>query len=313
MNSNALLLKVAEMYYYEKLSQREISLRLGLSIPTVSRLLKEAFNKGIVQVKIENIEKRLFQMEKELEKKFSLEKAIVIDLNVQIDQWSSKKILAKEASKIITNFFSPGDLIGIGPGETIFEMISSLSIETKIPNIRIIPLMGGWGIHNVQYETNKLAIFMAYALGCDFYLLTVPAFVSSPYIKEKFLNEPQIRECIKKWEEVKVAIFSIGPEIEYSILPLIAQDNTLINEVKRRGGVSDILGRIINEDGEELDIFFNKCLISIDFNQLLRIPIRIGIGGVSKIRGIKASLKKGIINILITDREACTYLLEKGG
>jgi DNA-binding transcriptional regulator LsrR (DeoR family) len=45
----------------------------------------------------------------------------------------------------------------------------------------------------------------------------------------------------------------------------------------------------------------------------LRIPIRIGIGGVSKIRGIKASLKKGIINILITDREACSYLLEKGG
>jgi len=312
MYSTALLLKIAEMYYYERLSQREISLRLGLSIPKVSRLLQEAFDKGIIKVRIENIEKRLNILEEELEKKYSLKKAFVLDVNSNIDQWSSKKILAKTASEIINNFLKPGDLIGIGPGETIFEMINSLNVENKIPNIRIIPLMGGWSTQKVQYETNKLTIFMSYALGCDFYLLPVPAFVSSPKIRDEFYKESQIKKSIEKWNEVNVAIFSIGPEIEWSILPEIAQNENLRNEVKEKEGVSDILGRIIDEKGKELDISFNQCLISITFEQLLRIPIRIGIGGLYKLRGIKASLNRGIVNVLITDKVACNYLLGKG-
>jgi deoxyribonucleoside regulator len=84
--------------------------------------------------------------------------------------------------------------------------------------------------------------------------------------------------------------------------------------VKSLKAVGDIAGRIINEYGEELDIDYNRRLISIPIDVLKKIPKRVGIGGgQNKYRSVKASLEAGIVNYLITDYQTCLYILENGG
>lgn len=44
--------EAAKLYYEHQLSQQEISKKLGVSRPTVSRLLKQARETGIVKIEI---------------------------------------------------------------------------------------------------------------------------------------------------------------------------------------------------------------------------------------------------------------------
>ena len=47
-----LAIKAAEMYYLENGSQLQISKKMGVSRPTVSRLLQYAKDKGLVKIQI---------------------------------------------------------------------------------------------------------------------------------------------------------------------------------------------------------------------------------------------------------------------
>ena len=48
-NHESLLVHVAQLYYHQNLNQSEISKIVGLSRPTVSRMLEEAREVGIVE------------------------------------------------------------------------------------------------------------------------------------------------------------------------------------------------------------------------------------------------------------------------
>jgi len=314
MHSNSLIIKVAELYYIKKRPQKEIAKELGMSVPTVSRILQEALNQGIVKVQIVNVQNRVLQIEESLKKKFNLKEAVVIETPLDKEDWHIKKLLGRRASELFLEVVEPGMKVGIGAGMGIYEMIESFDGVDHIPGLQLIPLMGGWGLKNLQNETNKLVGSMANILNCSFQLLLSPAIVSSQEVKQVFLNEPQISAIVNMWNEIDTAVFSIGPEIEYSIFPSLAQSASDVESVKELGAVGDILGRIIDYNGEELDMDYNKRMVAIDYEQLQKVKKRIGIGGgPKKIRSVRAALQKGIVNYLITDSETSLYILENGG
>jgi len=312
--SLSMIMKVAELYYVKKKPQKEIAKELGLSIPTVSRTLQEALNQGIVKVQIVNIQNRVFQIEEALKKAYNLEEAVVIETPSDREDWHIKKLLGRKASELFFEVVSPGSTVGIGAGMSVYEMIESFDGVKHIPGLQIIPMMGGWGLKNLQNETNKLVSSMATVLGCSFQILLSPAILSSPEVREVFLNEPQIAAVVNMWKDIDTAFFSIGPEIEYSIFPTLTESKSLMEKVQKMGAAGDILGRIIDVNGDEMAIDYNERMISIPFEQLKQIKHRIGIGGGSKkVRSINAALKSGLVNYLITDSETGTYILKNGG
>ncbi|MDK2951025.1 MAG: deoxyribonucleoside regulator [Kosmotogales bacterium] len=314
MYSYTTLIKVAELYYKKKYSQKEISKELSVSVPTVSRMLQESIDLGIVQVKIVNIESQAHSLGEKIKEKYDIEEIIILETPSNGNDWDLKKLLGKKSSEFISDLFNAGEKVGIGPGSTMSELIESLSTDLNIPAIQILPIMGSWGIHNLTTETNKLVSSMARVLRTDYYLLPAPAIVSSENVKNMFLNEPQISAVTELWEKLDTVIFSIGPEIENSLFPTLTDNRDIIENVKSLKAVGDIAGRIINEDGEELDIDYNRRLISIPIDVLKKIPKRVGIGGgQNKYRSVKAALEAGIVNYLITDYQTCLYILENGG
>jgi len=310
--SLSLMLKVARMYYYHGISQKEIAKQLGVSIPTVSRILKETLKNGIVQIKIENKQGYCKKLEKALKKKYSLIDAVVIRTGNILDNRYLKSSLGKEGANLFKKVAKAGALIGLGPGETIMEMVLSFSTADVVPGITIVPLMGGWGLYQLEWETNRLVSIIGTTLGCRYYFLNSPALVSSPKVKDIILNEYLIHRVAELWEHLDVAIFSIGPEIEDGILPSLMTPVEIKTAVSR-GAVSDILGILIDEEGKPLDIEFNRKIVSIPIEILKKVPIRLGIGGGSrKIRGLMASLRSGIVNMIVTDEKSAEVLLDTG-
>ena len=79
-----LLVRVAELYYQQNLSQNEVAKIIGVSRPLVSRLLIEARNTGIVEIKIHTKIKKNGDLSLKLRNTFNLKEAIVVEGNPDI-------------------------------------------------------------------------------------------------------------------------------------------------------------------------------------------------------------------------------------
>ena len=312
MYPGPLLVRVAEMYFYQKLSQSQIANRMKVSIPTVSRMINEALQSGIVRVEVRDFEAQVNEVTREMKAKFGLREILAIKTPCPAEQGHLKKMLAKNAVDLLFRLTEHGDVVGIGPGETVYEMIESINPERQFPAVKILPLMGGWGIGGVEYEVNKLVSSMATKLGCDFNLIMAPALVDSPEVKGILFRQPQINHVVSMWDTVNVAVFSLGPEIRSGSYPQLSHEPERLAEARAAQAVGDVLGRFIDETGTEADLEINRRLISIPFPILKQIPVRIGIGGGSpKIRAVKAALTGGLINSLVTDYETCLCIVKE--
>ena len=74
-----LIFKCCSLYYQDGLGQKEICEVLGISRPTVSRMLTIGKERGIVRIEIQNPDNIAYgKMERELEKKFNLQEVIIV-------------------------------------------------------------------------------------------------------------------------------------------------------------------------------------------------------------------------------------------
>lgn len=305
-----LMTKISEMYYYEKLSQNEIAKKLKISTSTVSRILTKALNEGIIKVEIIDIQEKHKLLEQKLKKRYQLLDVVVLNTIENIKPVELKKSLGKSAGEKIFDLLKPGQLLGIGPGETMLEMINSINPQKIIGGIRVIPLMGAWSRGPVENEVNKLVHLISSKLFCDYFILPAPAYVSSEEIKNILLDEPYIKEITSLWESVDIAIFSTGIDTYFGVPVQLVNEKDVIKKARKENGVGDILGNIIDEKGQEIKIELNKRLISIPLKVLKNIPLKICVsGGPAKFRSIRGALNSQLINVLITDKQTADLLL----
>ena len=71
-NDISTLLKVAEMYYLDRMNQNDIAKIIGVSRPSISRMLEEAREKQIVKITIEAPFERNNALMTKLKEKFDL-------------------------------------------------------------------------------------------------------------------------------------------------------------------------------------------------------------------------------------------------
>src|SRR5690606_22192051 len=74
-------LKVARMYYHLNLTTTEIARQLGVTRPTVSRLLGWARAHGVVEFRILDHRQRQLQLETRLEKQYGLREVKVVPMH----------------------------------------------------------------------------------------------------------------------------------------------------------------------------------------------------------------------------------------
>ena len=76
-----LMSEVSTLYYVEKHTQQEIAELLNLSRQTVSRLINDAINENIVEIKVHNPEIYCKNLEKSICERFGIDKCIVCSVS----------------------------------------------------------------------------------------------------------------------------------------------------------------------------------------------------------------------------------------
>ena len=116
--SGRLLVKIAELYYLDDLTQLQISRRLGLSRQKVQRLIHAAKERGIVHITIQPMRSAVADLDHQLEERFGLQEAVVADMTEYDDDRRVLDALGPAAADYLTRIVRDGDCLAISWGGT---------------------------------------------------------------------------------------------------------------------------------------------------------------------------------------------------
>jgi len=305
-----LIVKIAKMYYEHDLSQQDISERLGLSRPYISKLLIEGKKRGIIEIKILDPHEAETSVEAELRQKFNLKKAVVIP-SIEGSASSVLHRLGVTTSRYIDTIVSDNDIIGVAWGVTLHEVSKCLIFREDLKNITIVQLAGG--ISNIEKNTYSNEILKKFAdayRGTPF-ALPLPAVVDSEQVREAILKDSNIANVLDIGMRSNIAIFTMG---------VIGHDSALaraeyishreVDRLLAEGAVGDLCCRFIDINGSICDKSLNSRTIGIELSDLKNKEYRIAIAtGQNKVMCMLASLRGGYLNVLITDELNARELL----
>src|SRR5262249_33497970 len=141
--------------------------------------------------------------------------------------------------------------------------------------------------------------------------LPVAAVIGVRSTKEALDRDPVIASVLALAEKVSTACFTLGALSEQSVHVECGHlTKSEVALLRKKGAIGDILGRFVNVDGEIADNAINARTIGLDPALLRRKDYSICVaGGKSKHRVVRAGLRAGYFNVLITDEKTASYLL----
>ena len=314
MDDMRLIVKCCMLYYEEDLNQEKISQELGLSRPTVSRMLKEARESGIVEIRINSpINSNYRSVERQMEKLLGLKEVIIVD--DKKDPLSQKVELGYAAARYLERVLKDKDIIGVSMGTTIKE-VARFVRDSHMVNTTFLPIIGGVGQIRMDIHPNQIAMDLARAFGGNFKLLHAPAVISDIGIKENFKTEKGIKQILDIIDKVTIALVGIGVPTEKSSTMMATGyfNEADMETLRKKKAVGDICLQFFDINGDTSQFEFNKKVFGIELSRLKKIGRVVGIAGsVEKVDAIIGAARGKYINVLVTNQKTSEFILNAYG
>lgn len=311
LDRDLLLADVAEMYYLGRMRQSEIANIIGLTTSMVSRLLTEAHQRNMVDIHIRRPLQSDYGLETALKEKFNLTTVSVV--TVRNHEITFLKYLGAAGAQTFKRYLSPGNTIGIAWGTTLSILADEFEIAAPIPT-KLVELVGAMGSSNSENNGHGTIMRLAEKLGAEPYILNAPFLCSTARIAQALLTDQILAKPLAMAQQAQIALLGAGSlEMPYATLFRYGYFSPeLIADLHRVGAVGNVCGLYFDINGQEARADFCDRLITINKEDLLSIPIRIGVvGGIDKAKPILGALRGGYFNVLVTDNLTAKLVLEQ--
>lgn len=297
-----LLADVAEMYYIDKMGQSEIARKVDVSRSMISRMLTEARELGIVEFKIVRQVNSNPELENRLRTEFNMDSVTVVSLEDSKPE-PLVNLLGRAAASVLQKQLKEGMSIGVAWGTAVSATVEALPV-IRDPSITIVQLVGAQGARNIDYDGHIIVKRLAEKIGGEGYYINAPYLCQTLEIAQSLRETIGIKETIELGKTVDIALLGIGTtETQYSSFYLSgALPEQEIYAMQKKGVVGDVSSNYFKIDGTPYTDDILDRVISIKSEDLIRIPVRIGIaGGPEKANAIIGALNSKLINHLVTD------------
>ena len=309
LDDERLIYKCCSLYYDEGKSQQEICNLLGVSRPSVSRMLKQGRDLGIVRIEVINPAQPAFNAtERWLERRFGLKEAVVVANDERRDADApAYTILAGAALQYLSRVLRNGEYIGISMGWTLLQTAKAEASSVPPVHCTFVPLVGGVG-EGIETHANFLAGEFARRFGGQRLQLYSPAIFTNPAVLSGFRREQAVRAVFDSYDRLDAIVFGIGlPDSSRSTaVRLHYIEAEMLDDLAAMGAVGDISLQYYDKDGRtEPFAAYNRHVAGLSLADFASVPRRIAIaGGACKAAAVLGALRGGYVNVLITD-EAC--------
>lgn len=300
-----LLHRAAYAYYLDGLRQAEIADKLGVSRPSVSKLLAEARRIGMVRFEVLDVPTvDLTELEDQLRELLGLRTVRVAPSDqVQREYRGIGDLLGAELRKLAVQ---PGESVLISSGETT-HAVSGMGFLPEMPGVVIAPTVGGQQEPDPSFQTNETVRRFADRTRAQPRFIFAPA-LTSANLWASLQEDPSFRSIADLWAGARAAIVGIGAPY---------RDRTTMTSVVPRGdasleqAVGDVCLHFYDADGTDLDFPGSEHLVRLPLEQLRAIPDTIAVTvGRAKAPSIRAGAKAGLFTGLITDVPTAEAVLE---
>lgn len=299
-----LMVKAAWYYYIENYTQQTISQLLGVSRGKVITLLERARQTGLIQFNLRQDSARRMAVEQALLDRFSLKDVFVVPGGGTLQ--NAKESIAQAAAMYILRRAEPWANINIGYGETTSRILNHLATTAESP-LNLVSLTGG--VNYYLPSSRPSSVFNA-----KLYLLPSPLLLSTKELRDALAGEPDIMEINRMVPLSSMSVVGIGCMAEEATIIqngiFTKNDFTIL---RMRGAVGDLLSHFLDENGEPVAPNLEQRLMSTPLEVLRTLKNVIGVaGGPDKTDAILAALRGRYLDVLITDEDTASLLVEKG-
>lgn len=302
------LLLVAKKYYIDGASKSEIAKDLRLSRFKVARLLEQAIEEGVVEIRLIPPVDVDLEMGSALERKYALS-SVVVASNETSDLQHSRDQLGRLAAIALQNVLSDGDIVGIAWGRTLDTMVRAVR---QLPRCSFVQMVGGVPTLSPAIDSMDLVRRLAEASGGGAFPLYAPIMVADTITARRLAKDPLVSKTLAKFAELTHAVVGIGSwnPPDSSVRDMLVPN---IVALENEGVVADVCAILLDADGIPVPAAHKLAerSLSISWERLLKVPHVVALaGGVNKAEAIRAVIKSGIIHTLVTDAAAARRLLD---
>lgn len=289
------LMTAAVMYYEQSASQQDIAIRLGVSRPTVSRLLQRARELGIVRIEIVAPYDDTQAVDR-LRQRLGL-RGLHVAAGRADEADPGPLLVGPFGVALDAAELASGDIVVASWGRQVYS--ASRIVRRTLPGIVVAPAMGGNASDRPWFQPNEIVRTLSRSLGARPVYLNAPALVSAS-LAEPLRSEPGIRDVVRLWDEARVALIGVGawpkPDPSYAAAGFPVDDPNLAD------AVGDVAGWSFTQDGRLVILRDQRVLFGVTPEQLRKIPHVICFAGsASKARAAIGAARAGLINVLVTD------------
>ena len=299
------------MYHERGVRQTDIAETLHLSQARVSRLLKRATELGIVRTVVAVAPGVHTEVEEALEETYGLGEAVVVDVDGTEEEIIAA--LGSAGATYLETTLTGGERIGVSSwSQTLLAVVDRMR-PFRVPGAEsVIQLIGGVGAAAVQTQGNRLLAEFARLVGATATFVPAPGLVGSKTIRDSLLNDAAMESVAKDWAQLTMALVGIGTLPPSPLLRASgnAADHADQDKLLVAGAVGDVCQRYFDSAGNLMRSDLDDRVVGIDPDTLRKIPRRIGIaGGDGKHAAIRAAVRGGWVNVLLTDAQTAASLL----
>ena len=297
---------VANLYYNAEMTQNQIAERFFTSRSKISRMLKEARQLGIVEIKILEPWDRNVELEQEFMRRFALKDVRVISVKEANNTMVLQK-LGEVAAYYLDNLLNDNMILGISWGNTMYHTVKAVKTSKNIP-ITVVPIMGAANVRTPERDSLDLSKELAYAYGGTYHYIYAPLFVNSEEVRDSLEQEPNIKGCLELARNADIVLTSVG-SIVYKSWKSYLSTRDLYN-LEKKGAIGHIGGHFYDMEGNEVITPFVNKMIGLGIEDIKNTENVICVAGLEmKAEAILGAVRGGYINTLITDEEAAKAVL----
>jgi DNA-binding transcriptional regulator LsrR (DeoR family) len=303
-----LLHRAATAYYLDGRRQAEVADTLGVSRPSVSKLLAEARRIGMVRFDVLDVPTvDLAELAARLRDLLGIASVrIAPGDQVQRGYRGIGDLLGEELRALEIR---AGEVVLVSSGETI-HAVAGMGGLPRMPGALIVPTVGGQQEPDPSFQTNETVRRLAERTGAQPRFLFAPA-LTSPTLWASLQADPGFRSVVDLWDGARAAVVGIGAPYgeRTSLTSVVPRD-----EPSLEGAAGDICLHFFDADGATLTFPGAEFLVRLPLEMLRAIPSTIALAaGREKAPSIRAGAKAGLFTSLVTDAPTAEAVLAEAG
>ena len=295
-----ILVEIASRYYYDDVTQEELSKRFGMSRARVSRLLKRAREEGLVEIRVHQHPGARAELEQEFAARFGISRLLVaVD---QRDGQAQRLAVASLVANHLVKSLADGMIVATGMGRNVAAVADGLAPFVRRA-VTFVSAIGGSARAGETMNPDHIGRRLAIRFGGDSETLYAPALVANMTLRDALYQNETVKLVLDRARRADVALVGIGDLSEDSNMVRMGWFSPEeVAEARLSGTIGDIMGYdFIDIQGRPSTTGMQGRVIGLTTRDLLRIPDVIAIASENtKAAAILGALRTGIINTLAT-------------